>query len=384
MPRPKKPPPKPPRRTRGTGSVSVAADGTIRARLPARVDPRRTAREFPPGQMDAAVAWLDGHLHPQSARPAVVTVGQWTGLYHARYVAPIAAPNTVRHYRYLLQQLEPLYEFPLADVRASALQGIVATLTGRIGAATVQQAVGVWRACFEAAVDDELLTRNPARRLVLPKAPPRTARRHITPKEAALLRAAIVRHRFEAAYALMLGCGLRIGECLGLEWRFVDLAGRRAWIQRQWTGGHWRELPKGRLARWIALPPFVVSALIRHRNAQPEGATLVMQSPYPRRNTQAVQPWSAYVVTSDLHALVTSLDIDPLTPHAARRGLLTALLDGGLSPATAAAMVGHNDPATTLKHYVQASDEGRQRAAELVDAYVSGDGPDNVSGTETG
>jgi integrase len=228
---------------------------------------------------------------------------------------------------------------------------------------------------FEAAVDDELLARNPAKRLVLPKAPPRSARRHVAPKEAAALRAAIVGHRFEAAYALLLGCGLRIGEVLGLSWANVDLHGRRAWIQRQWTNGQWRELPKGRNPHWIRLPPVVVSALIRHRNSQPEGATLVMQSPYRRKKTGAVQPWSAFVVATDLHELVKATGLEAMTFHSARHGLASALLEGGTSPAEIAERLGHSDPSITMRSYVHGSQDGAARADALIDAYLSGGEP---------
>jgi integrase len=376
MARPRKKPPRPARRSRGSGSLSVAADGTIRARLPARIDPKRPAREFRPGQLAEAQAWLDARTAPPAAMPvATLTLVQWAGLWHARYVAPVSAPNTARHYLYLLQQLEPLYGLPVAEIRPSALQGAVAALAARVGAATAQQAAGVWRRMFEAAVDDELIARNPAKRLVLPKSAPRSARRHVTPKEAAALRAAIVGHRFEAAYALLLGCGLRIGEVLGLSWANVDLHGRRAWIQRQWTNGAWRELPKGRNPHWIRLPPAVVSALIRHRNQQPEGATLVMQSPYRRKKTGDQQPWSAFVVATDLHELVRGLGLDDLTPHAARHGLASALLDGGASPAEIADRLGHSDPAITLRSYVHGSQDGAARADALIDAYLSGGEP---------
>jgi integrase len=379
----KKAPEKPPRRARGTGSIAVLGDGTIRARLPASVDPKRPAREFRPGQMAEAVAWLDAALNPEPppvATASTVTVGQWAGMWHQTYVIPMAAPNSARWYLYALRQLEGLYATPLASVRPSALQAIVGALAARLDAGTVQAVVGVWRRMFEAAVDDELIARNPARRLTLPRSTPHVVKRHVTPAEASALWAAIDGHRFEAAYALLLGCGLRIGEVLGLSWANVDLAGRRIWIQRQWTNSHWRELPKGRNPRWVGLPSQVLAALIRHRDRQPEGAVLVMQSPNTtwfgprarRNHAPVVRPWSAQVVRDDLVKLIDA------TPHAFRRGLVTALLDGGASPAVVAERVGHASTATTLKHYAGRSDDARKEVDALVDRYLGGtlgDGP---------
>jgi integrase len=333
--------------------------------------------------MAEARAWLDAAVAPATPETtAPVTLREWTGVWYQTYVAPVLAPNTARHYRYLLQQLAPLYGAPLADLRPSQFQAIVGRFAARAGPSTVQQAVGVWKRCLDAAVDDELLARNPIRRLTLPKAPPRRARRHVAPREAAILLRAIVGHRFEAAYALLLGCGLRIGEVLGLAWAHVDLDERRAWIERQWTDGRWRELPKGRNPHDIRLPPRVVTALKRHRAAQQPGALLVMQSPYPRRKTGAVQPWSAFVVRSDLHALVAELGLDDLTPHSARHGLASALLDGGATAADIADRLGHSDPSITMKSYTHVSPEGRDRADALIDAYLAGDAPEDVSGDD--
>ena len=337
--------------------------------------------------MEQAVAWLNGNLSPQAeSAPAIITLETWAGVWHARYVAPIRTPNTAHWNLYALQRLEPLYGLPVTAIRASALQAIVGALSAQVAPATVQAIVGVWRRCFEAAIDDELLTRNPARRLVVSTAPKRPAARHLTAKEAAMLRTAIVGHRFEAAYALMLGCGLRIGEILGLHWRDVDLAHGRAWIGPQYTNGHWRPLPKASNPHWIPLPAFVIAALIRHRDRQPEGAELVMQSPFQahgrkRAPSEHLRPWSPQAITRDLAALATSLGIDALTSHAGRHGLATHLMAAGVPPPVIAERLG-NTPGVVLSTYGHPTEEGQRQASELVDEYLAG-GNLGGSGTES-
>jgi integrase len=215
--------------------------------------------------------------------------------------------------------------------------------------------------------------------------------RHLTAKEAAALRQAIVGHRFEAAYALMLGCGLRIGEILGLHWKDVDLANGRAWIGPQYTNGHWRTSPKAKNPHWIPLPSFVVAALIRHRNAQPEGAELVMQSPfqgYGRKRTRhhdqqpGPQPWSQQAVNRDLADLCKTLGINVVTIHGGRHGLASHLMQAGVAPPVIADRLG-NTPAVVIGTYGHATDEGRRQADDVVEQYLGG-GDSAVSGTETG
>jgi integrase len=379
---------KPKRRRRNTGSIIVLADGAILARIPAHLDKRRPSREFPPGQRDRAEAWLDAILHPRPvvASTAIVTVREWTGTWWQTYVEPVRPPTTARRYRHSLRLLAPLYRTALAELRPSMLQQLVGELSGRLDATTVQDAVGVWRRCLEAAVDDDLIAKNPARRLTVPTASP-AEQRHVTPAEVAALWPAIRGHRFEAAYALALGVGLRIGEILGLHWSNVDLAARTARIEHQWTDHRMRPAPKGRTVRTVRLPPPVVAALIRHRDAQPPGAILVMQSPHPaqrrkgRTASREPRPWSYETVRADLIAVCEAAGLAAFAPHAARRGLSSALLDGRVSPAAVAERLGHRSAATTLRHYSQLSAEARAQADALVDDYLGG-APTDVSGTE--
>lgn len=376
MPR-RRPPPKPKRRPRGTGSLSVASDGTIRARLPSAINKRRTAREFRPGQLAEATAWLDSFVFPQilSAVPETVTLHWWINTWWETYVEPIRPPNTSKWYRYALRQLQPLYETLLPDLRPSALQGVVGTLVGRVDAATVQGVVGVWRRCLEAAIDDEHLTRNPAKRLTVPKATKRPPARHVTADEIAVLWPAIRGKRFEAAYAIILGCGLRIGEVLGLHWRHVDFDARRIWVETQFTNGHWRPLPKAANPHHVPMPPAVMAALMRHQKTQPEGSTLVMQSPHRGKLTKrerAPRPWSRNAVAADLAEIVKALGLDGLTPHAGRHGLATHLMEHGVSPPVIAERLG-NSPGVVLSTYGHATPGGRKQADELVDTYLLGD-----------
>lgn len=388
MPRKPKPPPKPERRRRGTGSISTAADGTIRARLPASVDPKRTAKEFPPGHLAEAHAWLDAHLNPQAIPESAVspTLRNWSGQWYDTYVAPIRPPNTARAYLHALRQLEPLYAMPIDRLRASDLQARVAVLAERVAPTTLQGVTGVWRQCLEAAVDDGLLLRNPGRRLSLPAIPPPTPARHVTAAEVAVLWPAIRGARFEAAYAIILGCGLRLGEVLGLHWSSVDWERHRLWIQDQYTNGHWRPLPKARNPHWVPLPEEVAAALRRQRDRQPDTYTLVFQSPYRgkvSKHDPNPRPWSRPLVGAELSAIVKRVGLDPMTPHAGRHGLATLLLENGVPAPVIAERLG-NTPLMILNVYSHTSVAGIERANRIVDQYLGQPISNDVSPTFAG
>jgi integrase len=350
--------------------------------MPKAVDPRRTSREFPADQLAAAEGWLaseigrirSGGIHS----PATVLV-DWTGWWWQHTVERVRSPNTARAYLYALRLLADLDRVRLADLRPAHLQAVASGLGGRVGPANIQNVVGVWRRCLASAVKNRLIADNPADGLVVPQAPrrPDGRERGWTAKEVAVLREAIAGHRFEVAYALLLGCGLRLGEVLGLHWANVDLAGHRAWIQDQYTNGHWRPLPKGRNPHWVTLPDFVVAALIRRRDELPPGTRLVMQG-----NHRPDCPWSSDSVRSDLVALLETIPVRKLPPHAGRHALATYLLDGGVPITTISLMLGHADAGITMRTYVSATDAGRERADALVNDLFpvpSEDAPDPES-----
>lgn len=382
MPRKKKPE----RRQRGTGSISVdKRTGVIRARVTIDGEDRRRSKKFRPGMLAEAEAWIAAHLDPAPV-VTIVSLRDWAGSWWWTYVEPIRPPNTAKWYLYALRKLARLYGLPLADIRPSALQGVVGALSGRLDAASVQGIVGVWRRCLAAAVEDGLIARNPASRLTLPKVTRRQPARYLTPDEVAQLWPAIRGRRFEGGFAIMLGCGLRIGEVLGLAWESIDFEHHRIWVQRQYTNGHWRDLPKGHNPHWVPMPEDVELALRRHRLRQPPGSVLVMQSPHRgyRKKSGDPLPWSAQVIRAELREIIDELEIDDFTPHASRHGLATHLMSKGVSAAVIAERLG-NTPAVVLNTYSHATPGGRSQADELVDEYLGGDTddelPDAASGT---
>lgn len=375
----------------GTGSLSRdQQSGEIRARLPVSVSPTRKSRLFAHNQEAHAHAWIDGHLTRTTSVAAFDTVGEWTGHWHEVYVSPLRSPETARKYSWALTKLEPLYRVRLAELRTSQLQQIVSALSAELDVGSIKAMVGVWLRCLDAAWEDELIVRNPARKVITLRAEPRSPaeRRHMTPAEMSALWRMIPGHRFEAAYALMLGCGLRAGEILGLHWEHVDLNGGRAWIQWQFTNGRWRNLPKGRNPHWIRLPDPVVAALRRQQQRQPAGTRIVMQTEHVRRRVAeratAPWPWSRDTVTKDLTALLKAAGIEPATPHAGRHGLATYWLDNGVPASVVAERLGHADAGVTHKFYSHASQDGHALADDLAAGLSVGEALTAVPEPESG
>jgi integrase len=395
MPRTPKPTwPPIPKRPHGTGSLSRLPDGRIRARLPRSVDPKRQAREFPPDALAEANAWLDARIRGAEEGSGEIlftgasSVLDWTGHWWETFVQAARSPNTAHKYLWALQQLAPRYGVAIQDVKRSHLQAVVNGVAKRVAPATVDAMIGVWRRCFQAAVDDDLIPKNPVIRLTHEAgAVESTEPRRLTAKELGLLRAAIVGERFEPAFCMMLEMGMRIAEILGLHWRNVDFAGHRIWIADQYTNNHWRRLPKGKNPHWKPMPPGVERVLIRHRDRQSPGCELVLQSPHRGRRSKhhdRPMPWSQSTIRNDLAAIVKRLGLDGVTPHAGRHGLASHWIAAGVSPAEVARRLGHADPGITFKRYVHPTEQSSDLADRLVEALFSGHLGDHVGGSKDG
>lgn len=386
MARPRKPrwPPLP-RRPHGSGSLQRLPDGTLRARLPRRVDPKRSAREFRPDQLAEAEAWLDAHGR-DGPGAAISTLTDWYGWWWLTSVKPIRPETTARLYFGALAMLAPIGHKRVADLKPTDFQTVVAGLTGRLSPASLAVRVSIWRSCLEGAVDAELIGRNPVRNLNLPDAVHRTERRGWTVKEARALWAAIRGHRFEAIFALVLGAGLRVGEILGLAWKDVDLVGRRIWIGGQYTGGIWRDAPKGNNPHWVGLPKPVALILIAHHDRQESGKLLVFSSSHPRtprsaggkarqaayaKEGRAESPWSYATVRRDFLALAEEVGLIDRRQHAGRHGLASHLLESGIPLPVIAEMLGHADASVTAGTYSHAGEAGHEQARRAVERLLS-------------
>jgi integrase len=124
-------------------------------------------------------------------------------------------------------------DVPLARVRAAAVQKWLAELSQRLSPGTVRQTFIHFSAILSAAVDDEMLAKNPCKsRSVVPPAVPRP---RIVPWQLARVRGVIDAHpaRYRAPPAVGAAAGLRQGEIFGLAVDDVDFLRRTIHVVRQ-------------------------------------------------------------------------------------------------------------------------------------------------------
>ena len=170
------------------------------------------------------------------------------------------------------------------------------------------------------------------------------------------------RYDYTPLLRLTTTVGLRIGETLGLRWEDFDKTEGILHIRRQWTRAREYGPPKTRAGiRRIALPADLRDDLIALR----------LQS----RNSHDSDPiFASRTGTPLAHRNVTARGFEParnlaglphtLTFHDLRHACASRLIDAGLDPVSVAAVLGHEDPAITLRIY--AARFNRQRKDDAI------------------
>lgn len=398
--RSRQPPPKPQRRKPGQGGISFhRPSGLWRATLPPKLDPKQAPAYFQ--TREDAVAWLDGEIARRTAHTAPISGRTPLGAYLAHYLAresasarwsPRTLASAITNGNYLRAQ----FDTPLGDVTRGDLQAVVAALqtdaprTFRradgtsyerrrpLGAGALHNAVGLWRRAFAAAVEDELIARNPCARLTLP---PQDRERadSWTPAEARRIVPTIRGHRFEALYALIFGCGLRISEARGLAWADVDWEQARARIRRGADGPRILERVKGRAARWVPLLPPVVAALRRQRQRQDWPAVYVSEWDNGRRVARV----SRDTLVADLKRLAADAGVRPFPPHAGRHAVGNVLGAARVPLSVIADRLRHRSRSVTADWYISEDIDGEAEASRVLEDLFGGPDPGGT-GTRTG
>ncbi len=301
---------------------------------------------------------------------------QWWLLHERRW-----RPKTVEDYRWKLEaHLIPFFgELRLDRITVAEVERYAAAKLAEkpkpLSPRSINASITLLAQILEAALDRDLMMRNPARgrgRKIRERPPARsyleTAGQIVAlldaatelDREARVDRRHVERH---AILATMMFAGLRIGELCALRWRDVDLT--TGWItigDAKTPAGRRRVKIRGGLAK--------VLAEVRTRQAQLNQDGYVFATPTGRlpsgdnvRNRvlkAAVQRANENLVEADLPPLPGKL-----TPHSLRRTFCSLLYALGEDPGVVMDEMGHADPGLALRIYRQAMRRGEDEKAQL-------------------
>ena len=307
--------------------------------------------------------------------PLDLTVGAYVEEWLTQVVSLRVRANTLAGYRYHADRylLPDLGSRSLARLTARDVRLYLESLRGRgVGTRTVQYVHGTLRAALEDAVREELLDKNVAKLVRVPR-PARVEREPLSVEEVRLLLKATREHRLHAMFLVFALLGLRRSEVLGLRWPDVDLDKGflvvRNGLQR--IDGKLQLLPPktSRSRRTVPLPEVVRRGLADHRVRQ-DREREALGATWPDLGFVFTTPVGTPIDPSNCTRVVQdarkAAGLRPVRLHDFRHGAVSVLLALGVPPRTTMDIVGHTTLEMTMNVYGHVSLEEKRDALDKV------------------
>ena len=259
-----------------------------------------------------------------------------------------ASKHTVRNYASDLEQFAAYFEPPgetapeLEALDLPLLREWLAALYDQgLSTVSVRRKLAAVRAMFKFQVQEGSIKTNIARRLRTPKVKQRVPDVMSAEKTNNLLDAVEVspKERDIAFLELLYGCGIRVGELVGINIEDIEL--REGWLRVQGKGNKERQVP---------IPGRAVAAVERYlqvRKAGSDERALFLSSRGARLGDREVRR------LVKLYALIATGD-STVHPHSFRHAYATHLLSDGADLRAIQELLGHARLSTTQK-YTQVS-----------------------------
>jgi integrase len=254
----------------------------------------------------------------------------------------------------------------LGDIRPTAVQQWISDL-GRgtpdaepVGASVMKRTHHVLSGILADAVRDNLIARNPAAGVKLPR-PTRKRPVYLTHQQVAALAAAS--GEYEGLVLLLAYTGLRWGEAVGLRIGDLDMLRRRASISEnavQSGSQIFVGTPKAHKQRTVPLPEFLLTYLARQCEGRGRDDLLFpgddgkhLRRPHPESG------WFAKAVAES--------KIPRTTPHDLRHTAASLAVSAGANVKAVQKMLGHASAAMTLDIYADLFDDDLEAVATALD-----------------
>ena len=312
-----------------------------------------------------------------------MSLGEWLDRWLEEYAAPSVRPSTLEGYRgYIERNIKPhLGDKAVGKITTEDIRRLYRALQehGRqeahpqygyqLAGTTIRRIHGVLHEALDAAVQANLIARNPAEGVTLPKkktAPKQILNDAQLERFMEVIREDTVWHDF---FYTELTTGLRRGEICGLQWENFDEADGTLKIVRSVSSRKAGALEigetktnKGR--RTISLPDSTAQRLRERKRA----AISQWIFPNPLHPEEPVNPSYAY---HRLKTILKNTGLPSIRFHDLRHTFATHALAGGVDAKTLSGILGHTNASFTLDTYTHVTGDMQKQAANIVGDFMA-------------
>ena len=318
--------------------------------------------------------------------PSAMTVEGWLCIWLEGYAPNTAKASTIDTYRTTLENrlIPALGKYKLQTLRVDTIQALVNQQqkgAHKLAPSSIRQEMSILKRALGQAVENQLITRNPASAVKLPKIEQKEIKFLSTGETAALLEALPMTTQ-RRAIRFILGTGLRVSELCGLRWcdltaeglnvnqTLYIVEGKRL-SEEEYQGkrlvGTTPKTEAGR--RFIPFNDKLSEIIAQQRHAQRLERMRTgdaWQGGEPCKGEQFIFA-TACGTSTDRHNIARTLrscfdriGLERRGPHALRHTFATRWVQSGKDPVTLSKILGHSNVAFTMKIYVHADNASKQ------------------------
>ncbi|MBN9521221.1 site-specific integrase [bacterium] len=365
------------RRGRGEGAVYQRKDGTWCGSVSLGVNAAgRRVRRTVYGETKAAVLRkLDAARNGLLPRAAGVTVGQFVRSWLDGIKTALEPTTWAQYDGHLRNHIDThLGGVRLAALDAAGVIGFVGRLTRTgVSAATARKVVRTLKAAIAEAVAADILPKNPASRVSLPKHD-RPVPRVLTPKEVEKLLASAASHRLGAVFAVAIDSGLRQGELFALTW--ADYDGTAVMVTKslaELKGRLWIKAVKTRNARRQVPLAYARPALAAHREAMATEGQDTTAAGLMFPDTEGGFLRKSNFGRRVFHPIVHAAGLTGLRFHDLRHACASLMLVARIDPKVVSSRLGHGSAYFTQDVYQHVIPGVQAAAADTLAGVLSGE-----------
>ncbi len=252
-----------------------------------------------------------------------------------QYSAGVHTAHTQRHFQVAFDQFKKHVEnIPITAITNRHVETFLAKKTVEASAWTARKYFIALSSAFQKAVDWKYLQTNVFRQVKKPK-PPESKPIFFSISEFAKIMKALKKKREANVVAVSFYAGLRLGECLALEWTDVDFATKLLAVENK---SH--HTTKSKRRRVVPIPVVLVDILRRLYKKRDHDCPLIFNCNGSKLSDERV--------SRVVKKAVSAAKLNPeLHFHSLRHGYATTLLTYGVPIYSVSKLLGHSSVKTT-------------------------------------
>ena len=382
------------KRANGEGNIRKRTDGRWLVTFPTGLYKENGKREYVylyyDSQAEAAEALRRlqsekamGVCHSKSA----VKTGDWINTWIEKHKAPKLAPATLTSYRNNFRvHIKPYVgEIPLRELTTYHIQKMLDDIGGSLS--TFVKNYNVIHGALEKAVELGMLPRNPCKGVAFPK-DDKGDMRVLTQEEQQRFIAALDGEYYKVMLLTYLYTGMRMGECIPLQWKDIDLSKRTIRVNKKAIVRHdyathsakqeVQDFCKTKSSkRTVAITAGLTAILSEYKESMRQRAENMGQAWSEESlvflNTRDKMVYSRNLQES-LYKIYRKAGIEGATMHTLRHTYATRCFEAGVDIKAISEQLGHANVKTTYNIYVHLLDDTRAKEIDKlsgIDKFIA-------------